>query len=842
MESRMNTVVPKHYKLQLEPDLNTFELKGSVEIHLDTSKPVDELHIHAVELQILTCQLEVEGNWQTASHTSLDKEKQTFTLQLPSVMVGEIKVRIDYIGLINNSMLGFYRSKYKDVEGQEKYLGVTQFEEIEARKAFPCFDDPALKAIFDIEFVIDEAKTGISNMPVAEEKLLPDHRKLVRFERTPVMSTYLLFFGVGEFEIIEDPGEVLLRAIATPGKAELAKDGLAFARQCVEFLEDHFATKYPLPKLDLIALPDFAFGAMENWGAMTFRENLLLVYPGITSRTALKRIFAVIAHEIVHQWFGDLVSPAHWKYLWLNESFATLYGDIALDPYYPGWSTMDTFLLESTASALSRDSLKQTFAIELGEEARITASTAPIIYDKGGSILLMAVSYLGDRIKAALQVYFKKHAYGNTQSSDLWEAFGQVAADEPIVAMMKSWVEQPGYPVIAAKRVGNSLTVVQERFTYLDAKDQDQKWIVPLLIWTLTSTGQQSESKYLLSSQETTLALAEDVDIFKLNFGQTGFYRVKYDSAEWEKLGGAIDDKILPGPDRYGLQEDLFALVRRGDLPASDYFGFISRFYANEDHHLPLRGILKNLSLLHTVLEGPTQQRCNKTGRAFTENILERVGLEPASDEPLAVSSLRSVAIWNSVLFGSSYAVDFSLQKVRDLVENGKFIHPDIADAVYKTAVFSDSRVFPELIKRFETSESEQERMILSAALGCVQPELMQEAVDYALDKIPPRLNFIPLSVMSSNPALTPHLWKTFRSNRERLETLAPVFFERVLIGIISLGGLENPEELKEFFSSYAPASMNTYQRHLQDTVDMSLEILEAFLKLRRAEEGSILP
>ncbi|NOR16011.1 MAG: M1 family peptidase, partial [Candidatus Aminicenantes bacterium] len=232
----MKTVILKHYKLHLEPDLDTFELNGCTEIHLEALEPVKELNIHAIELQILFCQLEVEGEWQTVTHTSPDEEKQTFTLHLPSAVAGEIKVLIEYKGFINDSMLGFYRSKYKDTAGKEKYLGVTQFEENEARKAFPCFDEPALKATFDIEYVIDDALTGISNMPIAEEKSLPNHKKLVRFERTPVMSTYLLFFGVGEFEILEDPGEVLLRAIATPGKAELAKDGLIFSRKCVEFL------------------------------------------------------------------------------------------------------------------------------------------------------------------------------------------------------------------------------------------------------------------------------------------------------------------------------------------------------------------------------------------------------------------------------------------------------------------------------------------------------------------------------------------------------------------------------------------------------------------------------
>jgi tricorn protease interacting factor F2/3 len=824
--------------VHLKPDLDTFDLHGRVEIRLEILEPVNELNIHAAELQIFKVELrKADNTWQALAFDPPDAEKQTFTLRFSQNQSGEVVVRIEYKGLINDSMLGFYRSKYKDAEGREKYLGATQFEENEAHKAFPCFDDPALKATFDIEYVIEESLTGISNMPVIEEKSLSDGWKLVRFERTPVMSTYLLFFGVGEFEIIEDPGEILIRVIATPGKAELAKDGLAFSRQCLEFLEEHFATKYPLPKLDLIALPDFAFGAMENWGAMTFRENLLLVYPGITSRTALKRIFAVIAHEIVHQWFGDLVSPAHWKYLWLNESFATLYGDIALDHYHPDWSTMDTFLLESTASALSRDSLNQTFAIELGEEAKITASTAPIIYEKGGSVLHMAVSYMGEKIKGALQVYFEKFAYSNTQSSDLWKAFEEVAGGEPIVDMMKSWVEQPGYPLLDVKREGNSLIVAQERFTYLNDKDYDQHWIVPLQIWTVDSSGQQNEHKHLLSSASSVFELPEDVKAFKLNYGQSGFYRVKYEDVEWEQLGEAVKNKNLPGPDRYGLQEDLFVLARRGDVHVSDYCDFVSRFYTDEDFHLPLRGILKNLSLLQMVLKGPGQQKSNKLGKAVTEKILARFGLEPSCEEPLAVSTLRSVALWNSVLFGSDKAVDYALRLWQDLVTKDINIHPDIADAVYKIVAFSNPEAFPQLLGRFETSDSEQERMIIAASLGCVPAELRQEMVDYALDKIPPRLRFIPLSVVSGNPVLIPHLWELFRSNRERLETLPPVFFERVLMGIISLGGLSHPEELQQFFKVYTPHSMKIYQKHLQETVDMSLEMLAALLKLR--EKGS---
>jgi len=827
--------IPKHYIVHLEPDLMSFALQGWTEITLEALGEITEISVHAVDLDIKECVVRVNGIDKTVEFSPPDKKSQTFVIKLPKKIRGEFQVRIDYRGQINNTMLGFYRSKYMAKDQQEKHIAVTQFEESYARMAFPCFDQPDMKATFDIEYVIDNDLMGISNMPVEEENPLAVNKKLVRFERTPVMSTYLLFFGVGDFEILEDPGDVLLRAITTPGKIDLAREGLNFGRKCVDFFEDHFGTRYPLPKLDFIAVPDFAFGAMENWGAMTFRENLLLVYPGITSRTALKRLFTVIAHEIVHMWFGDLVSPAHWKYLWLNESFATLYGELVVDRVYPEWATMDTFLLETTAGAMGRDSLRITFPVELGEEARITASTAPIIYDKGGSVMRMAIGYLGDRVKASLQDYFGRHAFSTAVSSDLWEAFSRAAPGEPVVEMMKNWVMQPGFPLLEVKKVGNTVNIKQERFTYLNDKEYRENWIIPLTIQTFDNMGKAKVTSRLLSGREENIVLEKGVRSFKLNHEQRGFFRVKYDEPEWENLGELIRNKSLDGMDRYGLQEDLFALVKRGDVSLSYYLGFIKKHYEREDHHLPLRGIIKNCDLLNIVLDDKGKSQVKEAGKSITERTLERIGYEPKPEEELAVAGLRGSMLWSAALFGSQKAVDFSRKQFAQMVSTGKNIHPDLADAVQRVAAFTDPTALNELTKRFGVTESEQERMTIASALGCVLEENMQGALDFALEKMPPALRFIPPSIMSGNPALAPHLWDMFKANQERLEKLHSFHFERVVIGIISVGGLFQEERIKDFFATYEPESQRSYQTHLRESMDMALEILEVNLKLRRS-------
>ena len=394
------------------------------------------------------------------------------------------------------------------------------------------------------------------------------------------MSTYLLFFGVDEFSFIKDKGDVVVRVATQPGSEKYGQFGLQFGRKALEFCQQYYEIDYPLSKLDLISVPDFAFGAMENWGAITFRENLLLHYPGITSKTGEERICEVIAHEIVHQWFGNLVTPSDWKYLWLNESFATYFGYGVVNHYYPEWDMWQQFLSSQTQKALDRDALRETTSIEIpgGEHVIINTSTAPIIYNKGGSVLRQVEGYIGKKnFKRGLQGYLRKYQYSCASSHHLWESL-EDASKLPVTPLMKSWIEQPGFPMVHVQRSGRKLLLRQERFSYLP-NPSSQKWIIPLSIRFFYKDRHSETVSVLFQDKRLEMDIPQDVVAYKLNDAQMGFYRVMYhDEDNFHRLGEKVLAKDLSPEDRWGLQNDLYALVKSGAVSLNRYLGFLSNY------------------------------------------------------------------------------------------------------------------------------------------------------------------------------------------------------------------------------------------------------------------------
>ncbi len=477
----MSDIRAIHYKISIDPDLLQFQFGGTAEIVLETEVFVDEIALNALDLAVTTC-----GVWQAETlvpcSLSMDLKKEALIIHLSEPICGQFVLVITYQGQINDSMAGFYRSSYVD-QGSRRFIGVTQFQESDARRAFPCLDHPLQKATFDIDIIVNAGLSAVSNAAIKEVQALDSGRQRYYFETTPKMSTYLVFWGVGDFKRVQKIGETRVNVLTLPGMEPYAGFGLDFGCNALEFCEKYFGIAYPFPKLDLIAIPDFAFGAMENWGAITFRENLLLRYPGITSKSGEGRICEIIAHEIVHQWFGNLVTPSDWKYLWLNESFATYFGYGIVDHYHPDWGVWDQFLYGQTAAAMSRDALIENFPIEIpgGEHVVINSSTAPIIYSKGGSILRQIHGYIGeDHFKGGLQRYLKTHSYACAASDDLWQAL-ETASELPVTRIMKSWIEQPGFPLLEARRDGRKLSIAQHRFTYLPY-EAVQTWMVPVMI------------------------------------------------------------------------------------------------------------------------------------------------------------------------------------------------------------------------------------------------------------------------------------------------------------------------------------------------------------------------
>jgi tricorn protease interacting factor F2/3 len=551
---------------------------------------------------------------------------------------------------------------------------------------------------------------------------------------------------------------------------------------------------------------------MENWGAITFRENLLLYNPRSTSKAGLARICEVVAHEIVHQWFGNLASPSDWKYLWLNESFATFTSYAVVDHYYPEWGTWEQFVNSQSATALARDGLFETFPIEIpgGEHVVINTATAPIIYNKGGSILRQIRGYLGEAAyRDGLYRYLKDHAYGCAASSDLWEALEQ-AAGKPVSALMKSWVEQPGFPLVEARRDGEDLVLTQGRFTYLprlpealqgaDAPAPAQ-WLIPVSLMVMERGGQMRRQELLMDGPEMRIGLGPEAAAFKVNAGQTGFYRVRYgDGADLARLGPLIREKRLDAHDRWGLVDDLFALVRRGDATIGEYLDFLG-FYAEEDAFLPLMAISDHLRLSSLVLSEPAAGAVRDAARAFLGGVLSRIGYAPAENETHATGILRDHVLPLAAYFGAEKAASFGMAAFHRLTSGGA-VHPDIMKAVAQVgAMLAPDVACPWLMERIGTSGNEHERMHFLSALGWLRGEpFIRRALAYALFDVPSRNKHIPITAFTMNPDATGMLWQWYGENRPELKQLHPLLFERVLATILPIAGMSRERDIWDHF------------------------------------------
>jgi aminopeptidase N len=829
----MEQVSPKNYRIHLIPDLTNFSFTGSVRLLVEAATAIEALLLNILDLEILSCNVKQNNDWVQCAF-EMHVEKEELQVLLPHKISGAITIKIRYEGRINDKMAGFYRSQYTH-SGETEYIAVTQFEESDARRAFPCMDHPAKKATFDIIMDVNEDLVAISNGAVARETLLDNGKKRVTFEQTPIMSTYLVFLGVGKFEFTRDTEDPRVRVTTLPGMKPYARFGLEFGRKALAFNEAYYGIPYPLPKMDLIAIPDFAFGAMENWGAITFRENLLLHYPEITSKSGEERICEVIAHEIAHQWFGNLVTPADWKYLWLNESFATYFGNGVVAHYYPQWETWQQFLLTNTGNAMARDALLENFAIEIpgGEHVIINVSTAPIIYSKGGSILRQIEGYIGaENFQKGLQNYLQTYAYANAASHNLWEAFEQVSA-EPIGNMMKSWIEQAGFPMISVKKQGDRLQLAQQRFSYLPA-DFEQNWQVPITIRFFAGAEETERITFLMNSTRHEIEFPEQADAYKLNDRQTGFYIVRYqDDENLHDLGQRVGNQFLSPEDRWGLQNDLFSLCKRGDIPFTDYLNFLA-FYQDENAFLPLVSISNNLQHAYLVMGAENKEKISSIVRPWFEKILQQIGFKPHPDEKHTTAILREQLLWHAALSGSKNAIEFAGNQYSEWIQD-KPVHPDIMKSVLQIAALNgNEKTFTRLDQRFALSQIEHERMNILVALGCFKDRgLLKSTLQYILDVVPARNKFVPVVAMASNPYALPLLWDWYVSNLEQIEKFHPMMYERVVASIVPTAGMDNPQEVKEFFENYMQKTDRA-----KDVIKLSLEKLEINMRMRAANEG----
>ena len=798
----MSKISQINYDIQFEPIFTNFIFNGTEIITLTTTT-TDSFTLNAAELEINNCYLIYKGKTIKVK-SSLNQKKETLNIKASKKVSGKIKICIEFKGALNDRLLGFYRSKYKDGSGKTKYLATTQFEAADARRAFPCWDEPAVKATFDVSLLVEKHMTAISNMPEKSKKTVSS-KVLVEFQRTPIMSTYLLYLGVGEFEFLQDKlRNIKIRVITTKGNKKKAKLSLDLTKKFLSEYEKYFGIKYPLPKLDMLAIPDFAAGAMENWGAITFRETILLYDPKTSSTRTKQYIAEVISHEIAHQWFGNLVTMKWWNDLWLNESFATFMATKIVDRFYPEWDYWDQFLDDAMNTAMSLDSLKTSHPIDVNvnHPSEIREIFDSISYDKGGCILRMLEHFVGEKnFQKGLQKYLTKHQYDNAQGSDLWNAIGQVSK-QPIDKMMKTWINQVGFPLLEVKRNASTLTLKQSRFLLEGDKNPSKKtWSIPLVI----EEGNQRMKKLMTKKSEKIHLKNKDRN-FIINSGRTGFYRIQYDKETLENLSLLIEEKILDHVDRWSLQNDYFAQAVSGKKNIQEYLDFTSAYY-DEDNYISSLSLAHNLYSLYILAR---KEKFSDELRQYAINFLgitfDRLGWDKKKNEPHTDSLLRSFAIVGMGKLGDKQINSEAEIRFKKYLKDKNSLSADLQEAVFSLAAWNgNEKLHTKFVTLFKKASSQEEKLrFLGAMCSFRQKKLLLKTLQFTLGPDVRSQNIqLPIMRINSNIYGKEFMWSWLKNNWKKILKKAGKgnpLLKRVVESIGNILDSSQEKEVRKFF------------------------------------------
>ena len=715
------TAVPSRYRLLLEPNLDTATFTGSVSIDLAITDDVESIMLNADELNIIS--VRISGH-EVPFH--LDAPTERLVLDAP-VDSGDAVVDIAFTGVLNDKLRGWYRSTFKDEHGDERVIATTQMQATDCRRAFPCFDEPDFKAVFEISLIIEPDLLAVSNGTEISRVARADGKHVVTFKPTMVMSTYLVAFAVGPLEATDpvDVDGVPLRIIHVPGKGHLTEFGLEIGAHSLRWYQQYYSIPYPSDKVDMLALPDFAAGAMENLGCITYRENLVLADLNTATQIELQTVADVVAHEVAHMWFGDLVTMRWWNGIWLNEAFATFMEIACCDAFRPDWLRWTTFSLERSM-AFETDSLASTRSVEFPVEAPADCDGMfdVLTYQKGGSLLRMLEQYLGSEgFRQGISLYLQKHAYGNTETGDLWDAIEQANPTVPVRILMDSWIWQPGYPLISARLEGTDLVLNQQRFAYVDT-DDPTLFSVPI---HLKVDG--AESKLLLDAAQTRVTLPSADATVVVNAGGHGFMRVAYDDALRDRLSGNTLSK-LSVIERYNLVDDAWNAVISGRLAAVEFLAFVEAFHGDRDLAV-WQAVAVGLRGLGRLIDGTAYAALQRRVAALVRPVVEDLGWSPAEGEPDLTSKLRGLLVNVLAVLGNDADAQARCRTMLDEPSTDPELAAAAANAVAAIGTNDD---YDDYVQRFRNAETPQLRLRYMFSLAeFPNEEQIRRTIDLAL-------------------------------------------------------------------------------------------------------------
>lgn len=715
---------PAHYTIALDISKRVERVfSGNVTIEGDLHTTDNKIVLHAKGLNITGAAIDGAAvTWHSGDNDELHLVANS------DIQPGTHIATLSFDGKIEDPMHGIYPC-YFTLDGKPEELLMTQLESHSAREVFPCIDEPAAKATFSLTLTTEPGITVLGNTPIKTQDS-SEGTLVTTFQDTPKMSTYLLAFVAGKLEYQEAVNKhgVTIRAYATPDKVDQLGFALGFAAKVLDFYDEYFGAPFPLPKCDLVACPDFSAGAMENWGLITFRESVMLVNEKDAPADLRQQVATVTAHELAHQWFGNLVTMAWWDDLWLNESFANWMEYYATNQFYPEWQLWEQVGATEKQAALTRDSLANVQAVRqaVHHPDEIGALFDPsIVYAKGGSLIHMLQSYLGDEVfREGLRIYMKRHAYSNTTTNDLWRALSE-ASGKDVEAFMQPWITQPGHPVVDFTVNDGHATVNQKRFyaSPTQIKTDNTVWPIPLLSQTIPDVE-------LLTTPDGEFVV-EPANYHLLNNGATGFYHTNYDAANLAKIAKAIAQGKLGTLERQRLLLDSVALNRAGISPTINTLQLLNN-YAHESNYAIWLAISSALGTLRTITNDDEAYKphVQRFFARIARSEFERLGWKAKEGESHFDSLLRPTII-SYMAYAQAPAVIATCLNMYDQAKKPEDVSPDIRAIVYSVAARERGKpVVNRLLEWYKTTTSADERINLCAGITSIREgELARETL-----------------------------------------------------------------------------------------------------------------
>jgi len=825
---------PDHYSLTVNVNFPNNNFDGDETINLKLAKATNTITLNALEIDFHDVTVTAGGQTQTAKVSSDEKnETATFTVDKP-LPAGAAKLHITYTGHLNDKLRGFYLSTYKG----KKYL-VSQMESVDARVAFPCFDEPSFKATFDLTAIIDKGDVAISNGEVVSDTPGPGDKHTVKFSTSPKMSSYLVALTVGDWKCISDHTDGVKVSVCTvPGKENLAHFPLEASKAFLHYYDSYYGIKYPLPKLDNIAVPDFQAGAMENWGAIIYRETALLIDDKTASVGARQGVAETIAHEMAHQWFGDLVTAAWWDDIWLNEGFATWMTPHPIEQWKPDWMVPQGVVAEMN-QALGEDSEPNQRAIhqEANSRGEIDQLFDGIAYGKAASVLHMLEAYLGpETFRAGVNLYLKEHAYGNATAADFWTAMAH-ASHKPIDEIMPTFVMQAGAPYIdvESKCENGNTTLKLSQKRYFDSpelfnKPNDQIWQVPVCAKGIDGNSAGAQQCFLLTKREQDFTLKGCSKFVFPDSNAMGYYRFEYDSAALHQLGDAADKALTP-EERIALVGNEWGLMRIGKHSVGDYLALGAQF-KNTPGATLLGQFGRHLNFVNdNLLTDEDRPAFQAWMRTQFSPILQQLGYNGRSSDTPEDKEKRALLFEG---LGNMAQDPEVIQQAQTLVQqylkDPSSVDGTLAPAVVAVAArHGNAELYNQFKAQLQKASSPEQYYMFARALGQFpESDLIQQTLATSLtDKVRGQDLYM-LMPMLGNPTSRQATWDFMRKNFEQLHAKAGGGLGGIgifLYGASAFCSTEKADEVKQFFQQHSFPDTERNQKEVLESITSCVDL-----------------